>query len=107
MARWNFDFRWGGWVSVSDVRWVTVGMRVGIVAPPWIPVPPPAYGGTEAVIGSLVCGLSAKGIDVTLFAHPESTADVAVLSGDPPVAGVHMGDAMTELAWASAADVAL
>jgi glycosyltransferase involved in cell wall biosynthesis len=82
-------------------------MHVGMVAPPWIPVPPPAYGGTEAVIESLVRGLSARGIDVTLFAHPDSTAAATVLTADPPAHGVHMGDAMTELAWAAAADLAL
>jgi len=80
-------------------------MHVGMVAPPWIAVPPPAYGGTEAVIGELVCGLSARGIDVTLVAHPDSTAPVPLLSGDPPVVGIHMGDAMTELAWGAAADL--
>ena len=25
-------------------------MRIGLIAPPWVPVPPPAYGGTEVVI---------------------------------------------------------
>ena len=25
-------------------------MRIGMIAPPWIPVPPPDYGGTEVVI---------------------------------------------------------
>jgi hypothetical protein len=25
-------------------------LRVAVLAPPWIPVPPPAYGGIEAVV---------------------------------------------------------
>ncbi|MCW2829135.1 MAG: Spore coat protein, partial [Marmoricola sp.] len=28
-------------------------MRIGLIAPPWLPVPPPAYGGTESVIDRL------------------------------------------------------
>src|SRR5882724_7873714 len=28
-------------------------LRVGIVAPPWLPVPPIAYGGTETVLDTL------------------------------------------------------
>src|SRR3954447_20871828 len=80
-------------------------MHVGMVAPPWIAVPPRAYGGTEAVIGALVCGLPARGIDLTLVAHPDSTAPVPLLSADLPPADIHMGDAMTELAWGAAADV--
>ena len=29
-------------------------LRIGLIAPPWIPVPPPAYGGTEAVTRVLI-----------------------------------------------------
>ena len=32
-------------------------MRIAIVAPPWLPVPPPAYGGTENVLDTLARGL--------------------------------------------------
>ena len=28
-------------------------MRVGVIAPAWLPVPPPSYGGTEAVVDLL------------------------------------------------------
>ena len=82
-------------------------MHVGLVAPPWIPVPPPAYGGTEAVIAALADGLSRRGIEVTLFAHAESAAPGTLMSADPPAIGIHMVDAMTELSWAAAADEAL
>lgn len=47
---------------------------MAVVAPPWIPVPPPAYGGIEAVIASLVRGLAAAGHAVTLFAAPGSAS---------------------------------
>jgi glycosyltransferase involved in cell wall biosynthesis len=39
-----------------------------MVAPPWFDVPPRGYGGTEAVVASLVDGLVARGHEVTLVA---------------------------------------
>jgi glycosyltransferase involved in cell wall biosynthesis len=39
-----------------------------MIAPPWIPVPPPAYGGIEAVVALLSDELVARGDEVTLFA---------------------------------------
>ena len=51
-------------------------MRIGLIAPPWIPVPPPAYGGTEEVIDNLARGLAAPGHDVRLFTVGESTCPV-------------------------------
>ena len=48
-------------------------MRIAIIAPPWLPVPPVGYGGTEEVIDTLARGLTAAGHDVLLIAHPEST----------------------------------
>ena len=52
-----------------------------MLAPPWIPVPPPAYGGIEEVVRLLSDGLIASGHEVTLFAPPgsESSAEVAVV----------------------------
>ena len=41
-----------------------------MLAPPWIPVPAPAYGGIEEVVRLLCDGLTAAGHDVTLFAPP-------------------------------------
>jgi glycosyltransferase involved in cell wall biosynthesis len=51
-------------------------MRIGLIAPPWIPVPPLAYGGTEAVIDNLARGLVALGHDVRLFTVGASTCPV-------------------------------
>ncbi len=51
-------------------------MRIGLIAPPWIPVPPPAYGGTEEVIDNLARGLTALGHDVQLFTVGASTCPV-------------------------------
>lgn len=47
-------------------------MKIAIIAPPWIPVPPPKYGGIEIVVWNLVEGLKELGQEVTLFALRES-----------------------------------
>ena len=41
-------------------------LRIAVLAPPWIPVPPPAYGGIEVVVGLLCATLVAA---VGIFAH--------------------------------------
>jgi glycosyltransferase involved in cell wall biosynthesis len=52
------------------------GVRIVMIAPPWLPVPPGAYGGTEAVIDNLARGLVAAGNDVLLCTTGESTCPV-------------------------------
>jgi len=47
-------------------------MRIGIVAPVWIAVPPEGYGGIELVVSLLTEELVARGHDVTLFASGDS-----------------------------------
>lgn len=47
-------------------------MRIAQVAPLWERVPPPAYGGTELVVGLLVNELVRRGHEVTLFASGDS-----------------------------------
>jgi glycosyltransferase involved in cell wall biosynthesis len=53
-------------------------VRIAMLAPPWIPVPAPGYGGIEEVVRLLCDGLVSNGHDVTLFAAPssDSLADV-------------------------------
>ena len=51
-------------------------MRIGMIAPPWISVPPLGYGGTEVVLDNLARGLAALGHDVRLFTVGESTCPV-------------------------------
>ena len=58
-----------------------------MVAPPWISIPAPTYGGIEKVVRLLCQGLVAHGHQVTLFAAPESESDahvVAVLDEPQP-----------------------
>jgi len=51
-------------------------MRVALVAPPFLPVPPKRYGGTELFIAQLAEGLKASGIDVVVYTNGESTVGV-------------------------------
>jgi glycosyltransferase involved in cell wall biosynthesis len=47
-------------------------MRIGIVSPPWLAVPPKGYGGIEWVVALEADGLADAGQDVTLFATGDS-----------------------------------
>jgi glycosyltransferase involved in cell wall biosynthesis len=58
-------------------------VRIGLVAPPWLPVPPPAYGGIEAVVDRLARGLSSAGHEVLLAAPGDSTCPVPRVPGLP------------------------
>ena len=55
-------------------------MRIGIVAPVWIPVPPEGYGGIEVVVSLLTEELVARGHDVTLFASGDSRTKATLRS---------------------------
>jgi glycosyltransferase involved in cell wall biosynthesis len=74
-------------------------MRIGLVAPPWVPVPPPAYGGTEAVIDQLARGLVQAGHEVLLAAAANSTCPVPCVPGTDEVglAAPVCGENVTEL----------
>jgi glycosyltransferase involved in cell wall biosynthesis len=47
-------------------------MRIGIVASPFIAVPPARYGGTELFVAHLARGLHSRGHDVTVYANGDS-----------------------------------
>ena len=55
-------------------------MRVAMLAPPWIPVPPPGYGGIERVLALLCDALVEQGHDVELFCAPGSRSRARVRS---------------------------
>src|SRR5215467_17551 len=50
-------------------------MRIALVAPPFIPVPPRKYGGTELFVADLAVGLQREGVDVTVYTNGESTIE--------------------------------
>jgi glycosyltransferase involved in cell wall biosynthesis len=77
-------------------RVVRRALRVAVLAPPWIPVPPSAYGGIEAVVALLSDELTRRGHDVTLFAAPGSHSAATV---DSPLEHSHpdrIGSALYE-----------
>jgi glycosyltransferase involved in cell wall biosynthesis len=47
-------------------------MRIGLIGGPWIPVPPPAYGGIERVVDGLARGFAAAGHEVVLAVPSDS-----------------------------------
>ncbi|MEX1168806.1 MAG: glycosyltransferase family 4 protein [Chloroflexota bacterium] len=49
-------------------------LRIGMVAPPVVRIPPAKYAGTERVVAALADGLVARGHYVRLFASGDSTA---------------------------------
>jgi glycosyltransferase involved in cell wall biosynthesis len=84
-------------------------VRILQVAPVWESVPPPAYGGTEAVVSLLTEGLVARGVDVTLCASGDSKTRANLSSiceqglraaphpPDPaPTAWLHVAHALSE-----------
>jgi len=84
-------------------------MRIGVIAPPWLPVPPPAYGGLESAVDRLARGLARAGHDVLLAAAANSTCPVDLdpgmekVSPDAPITG----DTITELAHVAKAYAAM
>ena len=55
-------------------------MRIALVAPPFISVPPKKYGGTELFLGHLAEGLQEQGIDVVVYASGDSTVKAELRS---------------------------
>jgi glycosyltransferase involved in cell wall biosynthesis len=59
-----------------DTHGTATRLRVGIIAPPWVAIPPPGYGGIELAIDVLARGLRQRGHDVILFTTGDSTTPV-------------------------------
>jgi glycosyltransferase involved in cell wall biosynthesis len=72
-------------------------VRIGIVAPPWVPVPPARYGGTESVVDRLARGFVAAGHDVLLWTTGDSTCPVPKAWVLERAEGDRMGFAAIEL----------
>ncbi|WP_116995631.1 glycosyltransferase family 4 protein [Desertimonas flava] len=70
-----------------EARALAHHLRVGLIAPPWVPVPPSVYGGTEAVIDQLARGLQRAGCEVSLFGTGDSTCPVPTRSLYPAALG--------------------
>jgi glycosyltransferase involved in cell wall biosynthesis len=84
-------------------------MRIGLIAPPWVPVPPPAYGGLEAVVDRLARGLVSAGHEVLLAAAANSQCPVPQVEHTdevPPDAAI-AGDTIREMTHAAKAYAAM
>jgi glycosyltransferase involved in cell wall biosynthesis len=55
-------------------------LRIAMLAPPWISVPAPGYGGVESVVSTLTEALIRQGHDVTLFCAPGSVSSATVVT---------------------------
>lgn len=77
-------------------------MKIGVITSPWIPVPPPAYGGTETMVDNLCRGLAELGHEVHLATLGASTCPVQRFSvfDEPPGP---VSDAMAETVHVQAA----
>src|SRR4051812_844431 len=69
---------------------------IAMLAPPWIPVPPPGYGGIESVVALLCDGLVDQGHEVVLFAPPGSRSSAKVESLLPDTYPDEVGAAQHE-----------
>jgi len=72
-------------------------LRIGMLAPPWLPVPPIGYGGTETVIDSLARGLNAAGHHVVLYTTGDSTCTVERRFAFAASPGIDVGGSAVEL----------
>ena len=72
-------------------------MRIAVIAPPWVPVPPPRYGGSEGVIDLLARGFYGAGHDVLLFTTADSTCPVPKAWALERAEGERIGETMIEL----------
>jgi len=83
-------------------------LRIAMVAPPWFEVPPPAYGGVEAVVADLVDDLAARGHEVTLIgAGKHLTAAHRFISLWPEPPSERLGDPYPEVVHAAMVAAAL
>lgn len=82
-------------------------LTVGIIAPPWLPVPPEAYGGTENVLDVLARGLQAAGHEVVLFTTGDASCPVERRWAHPQSLGVGRGSPVDEARHVVAAYQAL
>lgn len=54
-------------------------LRIAMIAPLWVPVPPFTYGGTELMVSNLTEELVKRGHDVTLFASGDSRTSARLI----------------------------
>lgn len=81
-------------------------MRVGLIASPFIPVPPVRYGGTELFIADLAEALKRAGVPVTVYTNGESTVHADIRWRYPrqewplPSEGCGLSKELDHVSWA-------
>ncbi|MDQ4133327.1 MAG: glycosyltransferase family 4 protein [Actinomycetota bacterium] len=78
-------------------------MRIALIAPPWTPVPPELYGGTEQAVHNLAIGFQRAGHEVLLFTTGDSTCPVPRQWLLEVAEGARIGSAVPELRHVMAA----
>jgi glycosyltransferase involved in cell wall biosynthesis len=81
----------GGWLDMDELMTVegtredglpgegAAPLRIAVLSPPMLPVPPATYAGTERVVAALVGELHARGHHVSLFAPGDSDVPCEVV----------------------------
>jgi glycosyltransferase involved in cell wall biosynthesis len=72
-------------------------LRIALLCPVWFPVPPPSYGGIEAVVALLAESLTHAGHDVTVFASGDSRTHATLSWVYLEAPSDHLGDPLIEL----------
>ncbi len=72
-------------------------MKIAMLAPPWIKIPPAGYGGIEWVVYYLTNELAGRGHDVTLFASGDSVTSARLEATFPEQNGSRLGQTMFEV----------
>jgi glycosyltransferase involved in cell wall biosynthesis len=67
-------------IATDDRQRTGAALHIAMLAPPWISVPPPGYGGVEWVVSALTEALVARGHLVTLFCAPGSRSSARVVA---------------------------
>jgi hypothetical protein len=80
-------------------------LRIALVAPPFLPIPPPGYAGTERIVATLATALHDRGHQVTVFCSGDSVLPCEVVPVVPQAVwrrGSGTGPVWIELAVARA-----
>jgi glycosyltransferase involved in cell wall biosynthesis len=77
-------------------------MNIIQIAPPWLPVPPAGYGGTELIVGHLTAGLIEAGWKVDLFCRDASLPATVHRHGFPERHGPNKYSEIRYLSWVAA-----
>jgi len=88
-------------IGTTDGEHPGTPLRVAVVAPPWLELPPDAYGGVESVCSDLVDALVARGVEVTLLGPGQHGTTAAFRRTGPVADSRLMGRALPEVVQAA------